>query len=359
MLLLIGGVLIYADQKTPVSDVIINPAVPVGSGSINQPSVPTPSPGVPSVVTGKEVLPSDTTAVLNGNVIPKGSFTSYWYEYGTSATLIIRIASPQQTIGSGFVSIGAPAYITGLAKNTTYYYRLVAENHFGRVTGSQYSFSTTEGNAPPVGSAPIVRTVVASGVARTTANLAGEVTPNKASTRYWFEYGQSVNLGSVTALASLGNGTEKLPASTAIANLDPLTTYYFRINAQNQFGTVNGVILNFTTLGPAGPKAPSVTTKSVSDIASSTAKVHGSINPNGAETTYWFEYSTDSLFGVTSLNSTKQTALGSGLGSLLVEAHVADLDPKTNYYVRVVAQNSFGIIRGERVSFKTNSVSNK
>ena len=144
---------------------------------------------LPTTITSTTVSPSDTTAVVKGTVAPNGSFTSYWYEYG--ATPDLGSKTTNQTVGSGFIAIQAPAYITGLVKNTTYYFKLVAENQYGKVSGSQYSFRTTEGTTAPTGSVPTVKTISASDISRTTANLNGEVTPNKSGTQYWFEYGKT------------------------------------------------------------------------------------------------------------------------------------------------------------------------
>ena len=351
-LLVIGGVVMYASQNTSSSNNNATSTPTTGDQNDTTP-IQAQKPGTPSVTTSASVFSSDTVAVLNGSVIPNGAFTSYWYEYGTSASLGNKISSPSQTVGSGFALIGAPGYVTGLVKNTTYYFRLVAENQYGRITGSQYSFKTTEGNPPPVGSAPTIKTMAANGISRTTANLNGEVTPNKASTQYWFEYGKSSNLGNATELGAVGNGTEKLPASKSLSNLDPLTTYYFRINAQNQFGTVNGTILNFKTAGPPAATAPSATTRTASDVSTSTATLRGTVNPNRSETAYWFEYSTDSLLGSVLLSSTGKTSAGAGSSTISIEADVSGLSRNTNYYFRLVTQNSVGTVRGERMTFKT------
>ncbi len=208
-----------------------------------------PQSTIPVAVTNSAVSPTDTTAIVNGTVNPKGSFTSYWYEYGKTADLGSK--TNNQTMGSGFVTIQAPGYITNLTKNTTYYFRLVAENQNGRVAGTEYTFKTTDGTPAPTGSAPTTKTVNANGVSRTTANLNGEVTPNQNDTQYWFEYGTTPELGNTSAFSSVGDGKAKVPVSISLSDLKPLTTYYFRINAQNQFGTVNGSILNFKTTGPA------------------------------------------------------------------------------------------------------------
>jgi hypothetical protein len=97
-----------------------------------------------------------------------------------------------QQIGSGFISLSSPAFITGLKANTLYYFRLSANNNFGTTSGATYSFKTN--NNPPVqGVAPTVRTNSAGNISRTGANLNGIVNPNGFQTKYWFEYGKDTN----------------------------------------------------------------------------------------------------------------------------------------------------------------------
>jgi phosphodiesterase/alkaline phosphatase D-like protein len=199
----------------------------------------------------------------------------------------------------------------------------------------------------------MAKTVAANGVSRTSANLNGEVTPNRATTQYWFEYGKTSDLGQISGFTSVGDGTAKVLASVALANLDPLTTYYFRLNAQNQFGTVNGGILNFRTAGPSAATAPSVTTRPANDVERTTAVLRGTVDANSAETKYWFEYSTDSLLGSVLLKATAQKSAGAGTNDLSVSADVSGLAADTNYYFRLVAQNSLGTDRGDRETFKT------
>lgn len=315
------------------------------------PSGQTPLPGAPAVATNATASPTETTVVVSGNVAPNGAFTSYWYEFGTTASLGKRSSS--QTVGSGYTSIPAPAYITGLTKDTTYYFRLVAENQFGTTAGSQQLFHTTIGTPPPVGSAPTTKTLAATGVSRTAANVNGEVTPNKSSTQYWFEYGASADLGNVSALKSVGDGDAKVPASLALSDLTPATTYHFRLNAQNQFGTVLGAILTFKTSGPAASVAPVVTTQVANPVATTSATVRGTVNPSGTQTTYWFEYSSDSLLGAVLVKTTSRKSAGAGTRTVSVESNVSSLQAGTTYYYRIVAQSNADTVRGDKLTFKT------
>ncbi len=349
LLLIVGG-LFYVYEYT---DILSSSVTATTTPSTNTPGVVVAArdPGAPLVITNTAVAPSDDTAVVLGTVTPNGDFTNYWYEYGLSADLGGNTA--KHTIGSGFTAIPATGYITGLSKNTTYHYRLTAENQYGTVSGSTYTFVTTEGTPAPAGGIPTAKTLEASGILENEATLKGEITHNNIPAQYWFEYGKTANLGSITALSGAGDGSAKAQVSVGLADLDSATTYYFRLNAQNKFGTVNGAILNFKTDGPTAASSPSVSTLSPIDIGTTSARVRGTVTPNRAETKYWFEYSTDGALGSATLKTTTQTPVGASSKQEPAEVTVSGLLPKTTYYVRLVAQNSFDTVRGNRESFKT------
>ena len=352
VLVILGGGYFLLNAN-PVAPGTVATPTPVTTGNTtNNPTPnPTSSATAPGVVTDAVVSPSNATAVVTGKVTPNGAQTSYWYEYGESTTLGGKTSS--QAVGSGWSAIPSPGYITGLKANASYYFRLSAQNAYGTVNGTTYSFSTNS-NPPPAGTSPSVKTLSANGVARTSATLQGTVTPNKAATQYWFEYGTNGDLGNITALISVGNGSAAVSASSGISNLEPATTYYYRVNAQNQFGTINGAILTFKTSGPAAVVAPVVTTQVASPVARTTATVRGTVNPSGAQTTYWFEYSTDSLIGSVLGKTTSQRSAGGGTNTVSVEVNISGLQQQTTYNYRLVAQNSAGTVRGDSLSFTTN-----
>jgi phosphodiesterase/alkaline phosphatase D-like protein len=144
------------------------------------------------------------------------------------------------------------------------------------------------------------------------------------------------------------------PAGEAnFADLKPLTKYYFRMNAQSQYGTVTGTAHSFTTTGPAAPGAPSAHTMNVTNNGTSTAALNGRVNPNGAITTYWFEYGIDSVLGSVLGSTTHTQTTNGGTSDMSVTAKVTSLNHDTRYYVRLVTENSIGTTRGEIVTFKT------
>ncbi len=351
IVVLIGGYFIVSSMNTAPATTQTQTATTTPTTQITTTQNPvTSTAGTPSVNTDSNAEPTNSTVVVTGHVTPNGAPTTYWYEYGQSSTLGSKTST--QSIGSGFTAIPSPGYITGLATNTQYYFRLDAQNSFGTVTGMTYSFSTNN-NAPAPANPPTTSTNAATTLTSTSANLNGHVDPRASQTTYWFEYGGSSNFGQITPLQSAGSGTASAAVSAPISGLDPQTTYYFRIDAQNQYGTVNGTTQNFTTPGPVTAAVPVVTTQVASPVATTTATIRGTVNPYGAQTNYWFEYSTDPQYSSTLLHSTSQRSVGAGKGTTSVSANISGLLSNTTYYVRTVAQNNAGTVRGDTVSLRT------
>ncbi len=354
-LIAVGSLLYYVNINSPVlTDNTMSTTTPI---SIKNPSVTTTTTttireaGAPIPVTSPNVTTSEFAASVTGTVVPHGFFTNYWFEYGITQNLGSKTVV--QNIGSGYNALTSPAYITGLNKNTTYYYRLVSENQYGKVAGIQYTFTTDAGNPSPIGSLPTVKTFTSNEISRTSATLQGEVTPNQVNTQYWFEYGRTSNFGYTTSLQTITGSNGKTSVSLPITNLEPLTNYYFRINAQNSWGTVTGTTFTFKTSGPSDTAKPLVDTLDANTLKTTSATLRGTVNPNGMQTIYWFEYSTDSLLGATLLKTTTHMSAGVGTNDIPLSSNISSLVSNTNYFYRIVAENSLGVSYGDRVSFKT------
>lgn len=139
----------------------------------------------------------------------------------------------------------------GVALGGRYSYRIRACNSVGC---SDYTDEVTV----LLAATPTVRTGSATGVTESEATLNGTVNPRGASTVAWFEWGRDEALSSPssTEAASVGAGTADRGVAEQIDDLGLETTYYFRTVARNEFGTVRGQILSFTTAGvpPAAPQ---------------------------------------------------------------------------------------------------------
>jgi hypothetical protein len=254
VIVVVGGGywLITNNQNTSTSQPYANTqnTIPT-NGTGNTATIPSTVPPLtlssPTVETSSNSSVSSAGASVTGVVTPNGLPTNYWFEYGNTNTLGQRTATQQ--IGSGFYSTPAPTYIIGLNANTAYYYRLMASNNLGTAYGATYSF-TTNSNPTPKAAMPTARTSSATNIASVNASVNGQVNPNGFQTNYWFEYGKDRNLGSTTTITSVSENAPLMSlvnVSNSLTGLNSNTKYYFRINAQNQFGTVNGSILSFTT----------------------------------------------------------------------------------------------------------------
>jgi Ca2+-binding RTX toxin-like protein len=83
------------------------------------------------------------TATLNGAVVAGGEAATYKFEYGTSELYGKSAPATAVSVPAGGTSVAVKQAITGLVPQTTYHYRLVAENAIGKVEGEDLTFTTT------------------------------------------------------------------------------------------------------------------------------------------------------------------------------------------------------------------------
>jgi hypothetical protein len=96
--------------------------------------------------------------------------------------------------------------------------------------------------------APTVTTRGASSITQTTAHISGTITPNKQDTTWHFEFGTTTAYGISTpeqGPIKAGAGTTTVGAD--LSNLQPGTTYHYRLVGTNGSGTVAGKDKAFTT----------------------------------------------------------------------------------------------------------------
>ena len=201
------------------------------------------SPDLPAVQAFPAANVTESSATLSGTVNPNGKETTWHFEYGTSYSYGTNTSS--QTAGNGSTDIQVEKTITGLSPSTTYYYRLVATNSDGTSSTSRRQF-TTPPSAAQV-SPPLSRTMPAEDITSTAATIKAVINPNGKETTYFFEYGLDTNYGSRTTTATISANSSDVTVTASLSNLQPATTYHYRVVATNSEGTENGDDKTFVT----------------------------------------------------------------------------------------------------------------
>jgi len=240
--------------------------------------------------------------------------------------------------GGGIYTSSAGAG-SALTPGTTVHFRLVGVNTAGAAQGNDLTFTTSP-------AAPLVSTLVASGVTATTATLNGAVNPNGAATRAYFRYGSTTNYGSFSATNFLSATNVTLLLSNAISGLTPGTTYYYQFVCSNSVGTIFGVQRTLTTTTPL---PPTVTTLPASGVTATNATLNGTVNPNGAATIAYFRYGLTTNYG--SFSATNN--LGATNATLSVSNLASGLTPGATYHFQLVATNSVGTTLGGDLALTT------
>jgi hypothetical protein len=252
---------------------------PTGAGSISG-AVVTGAPGIggpgPSGTNAQGV--STTGAQLQGGVYPNGVDTSYWWEYGT--TTAYGQETPQVGIGSG--TTGPPAVqvlsaLNGLQPDTTYHYRLMAENSFGIVGGYDFTFTTSQAPptttttppptttapapttttppkptppttrpiiTPPLPSAPSLGKLRILALGAGTATVSAAINAHGASTSYYLAYATTPALRRRTPS---GSSSQAATATWHLHGLAAGRIYYLRVVATNAGGSMRTTVVRVKT----------------------------------------------------------------------------------------------------------------
>ncbi len=185
---------------------------------------------LPSVVVTAPVEQQPRSVTLTGTVNPEGKpVTSCVFEYATaeefeaSKTYAHSEPCAPGNLGSGGSPVAVGAHLEGLAPQTTYDYRLSAENlaNIASSTANQELFT-----GPRLGGQFVTE------VAASSVTLQDSVDPNGADTHYYIEYGPTEAYGSFAPLEPPGtdigaaNGAQSLRMH--LQTLAASTTYHFR-----------------------------------------------------------------------------------------------------------------------------------
>jgi hypothetical protein len=283
----------------------------------------------PQATTSGATSVSQTAATLAGIVNPKGSETTYRFEYGETTAYGKTVPASEPSAGSGESDVEVNQGISGLAAATIYHFRIVATNEGGTTYGEDQKFGTcknpecawslqTTANPQPKTesqlngvSCPSASTCLAAGKDNYTGKGLVELW-NGSEWKVLNSTGRELNAiacASTTSCISVGANSNGEPSSSSITELG------------GGFGWVVGAASKLPT--PEG--GSSVELKDVSCTATSACTAVGSYN-NGTrrvslaerwngekwaiQTTANSETGTVELLGVSCDSSSSCTAVG-------------------------------------------------
>jgi uncharacterized repeat protein (TIGR01451 family) len=248
----------------------------------------------PRVTTSSATDRGFNSVVVQGRIRPGGiAPTVYWVEWGVTQALgraTVRTSEPR------IDSFNFQYTLEGLNPETRYYYRVVAENQFGRNAGNVNSFLTrkfgdkyvpynrkaqcrddfdNDGDGlidlrdpgcensnddseqtnfgfvspNPTPPSPVTTTKPATVLNASTAVLNGQASlTTSTGTDVWFEWGTSVTELSDNITRKQNNGfLPNFDFSDTLIALKPNTIYYYRAVASNIYGISKGEIRTFST----------------------------------------------------------------------------------------------------------------
>jgi hypothetical protein len=286
-----------------------------------------------------------TSATLTGTLNPNGTDAHYFFQWGKTTAYGNSSPEPPADAGAGKEAVEAKTDLTGLAPNTTYHYRLVGENSFGTTTGEDRHFTTS--------GPPRITTEAATVEGHEAATLHARINPDELESSYHFEWGETTAYGTEVPLggAKIPPGEVPVAESAALSGLKIGTTYHFRVVASNSAGTTTGPDQTFTTIPPA-----LIESLSAAQVSASEATLQAQINPLGHDTTYFFQYGTESCkanpTACTNLPATP-TDIGSGETGVLQSVRLEGLKASTTYHYRVLATNTLGTAESPEKTFTT------
>jgi hypothetical protein len=188
---------------------------------------------VESSLTSVSAIATVDTGLLSGSVYLEASANRNFADSSSSSV-------------STFVSGGPTRHslvVTGLTNRTDYFIRAVATNELG-------SFTTAIQSVRTAGGIPVIESVAIT-PSTSTASLSASIDTTGLDTFITAEVSTTANFSDSTEYF-LYSGTTSGEHRATLKNLVPRVTYYLRVIATNDSGTVLSEVKTFTAVTPVG-----------------------------------------------------------------------------------------------------------
>lgn len=291
-------------------------------------------------------------AELTGTLNAQGEETHWYFAYGETEAYGSR--TPEQ-VSLAAAPTPVEAALANPVPNTLYHYQLFAYNEHDKISpagGGDRSCTT-----PPI--PPLATTLPATSLGPRAATLNATIDPEHDDTTYRFQYttaqayapgapdpysaGQSIPLPEAQA----GSGTSGVEARQRPEELQPATTYHYRVVALNAAGeSTDGADQVFTTSPATTPLL--LGAGEAGAITQSAATITAAVNPEGLPTTYELQYGTSTSYGTQLF-----TSAGSGHALVRIALTLTGLAPDSTYHYRITATNREGAAETGDETFTT------
>ena len=315
---------------------------------------------IPTITTTAPSLITSDGVSSGGNVTSDGgaTVTARGVCWNTSANP--TTSDNKTTDGTGTSSF--TSVITALSPSTTYHVRAYASNTLGTAYGSDVTFTTS---APPTTTTTSTSTTTTSTTSTSTTTTSttttSTTTTSTTTTTTTSTTSTSTTSTSTTSTSTTSTSTTTTTSTTSTSTTSTSTTTTTSTTSTSTTSTSTTSTSTTTTTSTTStstttttttlPTTPTVTTELVTSVTSRSATLNGTVNPNGAETSYYFEYGTTSRYGLT----TTITSGGSGTSNVSANAHLTGLSPNSTYHYRLAAYNSSGTAYGADQTLTTST----
>jgi hypothetical protein len=179
------------------------------------------------------------------------------------------------------------------------------------------------------------------------AILRGTVNPNGGTTTYYFQWGLTNGYSVTSAARPAGRGIKPVAVEAVVSGLTPGTVYHFRLVAASRFGSTIGADRAFKT---SGHPPATVNTGPATEVGTTVATMTGTVDPNGANTTWVFQYG---LNAAAYIMQSLSGSLRAGTAPQTVSWQLQGLTPGTTFHYRLVAYHGAVATPGLDQTFMT------